>query len=166
MPSDVENTRVLIEVLKTIVDPVNQSLARHSEAVQMAIGLIQRLVEMSQQEPTRNTIVNEFRKEINDLAKEYQSALDEHDKLCEKRGGLHNNDYCKTAEGIVKQAIEKMESSIKKSQSEMEEKIKPVQELKESFDDLKKFVKIAWIVTSSIIGAFGILYTTIKWIKG
>lgn len=154
MADSTDQLKLMIEVINTVVNPVNQTLARHSEAVQMAVTLINRLVELYSQEPTRNTIIKEMREELRKVHEAHKHNLDEHDDCCKERNTVLNQEASRRVEEIIRKASEFMDKMIEEHENKM----------KESFVEHKKLVETTmspvgvmkerfnWLITALVIG--------------
>lgn len=121
MAEGIDQLQLMIRVMETVINPVNQSLNRHSEAVQMAVSLIQRLAEIYSQEPTRNTIIKELRDEIAKLQALYQKGLDEHDDCCKERSLALNGEASKRVDEIIRKASDLMDNLIEEHEKQMKD---------------------------------------------
>lgn len=121
MSEGIDQLQLMIRVMETVINPVNQSLNRHSEAVQMAVSLIQRLAEIYSQEPTRNTIIKELREEIAKLQTLYFKGLDEHDDCCKERNIALNGEAAKRVDDILRKASDLMEQLMEDHEKHMKD---------------------------------------------
>lgn len=154
MTDSTDQLRLMIEVINTVVNPVNQSLARHSEAVQLAVTLINKLVELYSQEPTRNTIIKEMREELRKVQEMHRQSLDEHDDCCKDRSSILNQEAGRRVEEIIRKASDFMDQMIEEHEVKM----------KQSFEEHKKIMentlapvgplkdKFTWLLTALGIG--------------
>lgn len=159
--------RALIDVINSIVTPVNASLIRHSEAVATAITMVQRLAEIVQQEPTRVTLLNEMKDSIKELTDSYSRALDIHDKQCEKRGTQFDSDAIKRAEDVLMKATNAMDVFFDNQNEIIKDILKPVSDINVKFAELEKkyddSVKKVETLTNTIRIAAGIGVFALGW---
>ena len=155
--------RIFMELINTIVNPVNASMARHSEAMAAILAAVQRIADIVQAEPTRTTLLKEMREELARLAEEYAVALKDHDKMCERRGGQWNAEDVRRAEDVLRQAIKAIEEHFEQHQDATDGKLKPVDEMKKRFDELIWTIRIAVGIG---ISAAGYLAWTLQHLPG
>lgn len=163
MADTTDQLKLMIEMINTVVNPVNQTLAKHSEAVQLAVTLINKLVELYSQEPTRNTIIKEMREELTKVHEAYRHGLDEHDACCKDRSALLNQEASRRVEEIIRKASDFMDGMIEEHEVKM----------RVSFDEHKKLIesslspvsvmkdKFTWLLTALGIGygmAIGVFF--------
>jgi hypothetical protein len=148
------DSRVFIELITGIVNPVNANLTRHAEAVQTILAAVQRIADIVQAEPTRRTILEEMREELARLANEYTSGLKEHDKMCERRGGQWNAEDIRRAEDVLRQAIDAIEDHFGKHQVQTEVHLTPVKALQDQFDRLIWQIGVVYKIGSGCVLAF------------
>ena len=146
------DSRIFIELITGIVNPVNSNLTRHAEAMQTILSAVQRIAEIVQTEPTRRTLLEEMREELARLAEECASGLKEHDRQCERRGGQWNTEDVRRAEDVLRQAIEAIKAHFGKHQEETACHLTPVKELKDKFDKLMWAIGIACTMGLSMFG--------------
>lgn len=151
-----EDNRFLMDLINTIITPVNANMARHSEAMASILSAVQRIADIVQQEPTRRTLLEEMRGELARLAEEYAGALKEHDKMCERRGGQWNAEDVRRAEDVLRQAIKAIEDHFEQHEDATGTKLKPVDEMKERFDHLIWTIRIA-------VAVGGGMFTYLAW---
>lgn len=163
MADGTDQLQLMIRVMETVINPVNQSLSRHSEAVQMAVSLIQRLAEIYSQEPTRNTIIKELREEIVKLQALYQRGLDEHDDCCKERSLALNVEAAKRVDEILHKASDIMDNLIEDHEKQMKELLQKnesmTKEMLQPFGKLENRVNIAlvWMTAISTV-AIGVFF--------
>lgn len=151
------DSRVFLELITGIVNPVNSNLQRHAEAIQAILAAVQRIVDIVQAEPTRRTILEEMREELSRLANEYAAGLREHDKQCERRGGQWNAEDVRRAEDVLRQAIDAIEDHFGKHQTQTECHLTPVKELKDRFDKLVWQIGVAY----KLAAGFGAVFLSV-----
>lgn len=147
-----DDNRFLMDLINTIITPVNANMARHSEATSAILSAVQRIADIVQAEPTRTTLLKEMREELARLAEEYAAALKDHDKMCERRGGQWNAEDVRRAEDVLRQAIKAIEEHFEQHQDATDGKLKPVDEMKERFDHLIWTIRIAVVLGVSMFG--------------
>lgn len=152
------DSRVFMELVNTIINPVNASMARHSEAMTSILAAVQRIAEIVQTEPTRRTLLDEIREDLARLGEEYAHALKEHDRMCERRGGDWNTEDVRRAGEIVRCAQDALKEHMGKHEEHTDGKLKPVDDMKKRFDELLWTIRIAVGVG---ISAFGYLAWTL-----
>lgn len=137
------DSRVVMELVSTIITPVNAGLAKHSEAMSAILAAVQRIADIVQQEPTRRTLLEAMREELARLGEEYASCLKEHDKMCERRGGQWNAEDVRRAEDVLRQAIKAIEDHFEEHEDATGTKLKPVDDMKKRFEELIWTIRIA-----------------------
>ena len=137
------DSRIFLELITGIVNPVNANMTRHAEAMQTILAAVQRIADIVQAEPTRRTILEQMREELGRLAEEYAASLTEHDKQCERRGGQWNAEDVRRAEDVLRQAIDAIEDHFGKHQDQTDGKLKPVDDMKKRFEELIWTIRIA-----------------------
>jgi chromosome segregation ATPase len=148
------DSRVFIELITGIVNPVNANMTRHAEAMQTILAAVQRIADIVQAEPTRRTILEQMREELARLAEEYASSLKEHDKQCERRGGQWNAEDVRRAEDVLRQAIDAIEDHFGKHQNQTETHLTPVKDLRDKFDKLIWQISVAY----KLAAGFGVAF--------
>lgn len=163
MADTTDQLKLMIEMINTVVNPVNQSLAKHSEAVQLAVTLINKLVELYSQEPTRNTIIKEMREELRKVHDAYKRSLDDHDGCCKDRTEDANQEMVRRCDDIIRKSSEFMDKMIEDHEAKM----------KISFEEHKKIMestmapvgplkdKFIWLMTALGLGyamALGVFF--------
>ena len=173
MADTTDQLKLMIEMINTVVNPVNQSLAKHSEAVQLAVTLINRLVELYSQEPTRNTIIKEMREELRKVHEAHRHNLDEHDDCCKERNTALNQEASRRVEEIIRKASEfmdkmieeheaKMKTSLEEHKKIMESTMAPVGPLKDKFVWLLTALGLGYAIT---LGVFFYVHSAVAKIE-
>ena len=162
MSEQYDQMKWMIEFMGAVLNPVNQTLTRHSETVNTVVNLVQRLMEVYTQEPTRNTIINTVRAELDDAVRQYKELLLSHESGCRSRNDELNTDAIERSkvilekcETLLKQVItehhEKVNSSIVLHHDKVKEILKPVDELKARFNWLLWSIGFCFAVGSSVL---------------
>lgn len=160
MADGIDQLQMMIKVMETIINPVNQTLARHTEAVQVMGNLAQRLVELYSQEPTRNTIIKEMREEIQRIYDKYQSSIDEHDDCCKDRNKVLNEEASRRVEEIIRRASDlvdtiiedhhtKMNAMMKEAEAKTQAALSPVDKMNKHFEKLLLGMAIMYAVAGT-----------------
>lgn len=162
MPTDFENYRAITDIINSIVTPMNQSLARHTEAINMTGNIVQRLVEAAGAEPTRLTIIEELKKELNSLNEKYKDDLEDHDKCCKERNTALYNANTKKIEEDLKEIIVKMKEIIDAHQVSIDDRLDPIRKLTKRFNWLLTAIGLSWAIAG---GFYAYFYPIIESLK-
>lgn len=152
MGSELENLKAFVDLVNSVVTPVNTSLQRHSEAVAAASHQINRLVEMFQAEPTRQTIIDKVREIVDEQAESYRDEVKVHDAGCASRLARHDLDDESRGKAILAEAKTEIERHIR-------EAVKPIFALQESYSRALWTMRIVAAIGAT---AFGYLAWTLE----
>jgi hypothetical protein len=136
-----ENFRELLELMRAIIVPVNDALQDHSRSITTLAKEVSRLTDLYHAEPTRKTIIESVKAEIERHDENFEDNIEQHELDCTRRQAAHVID-------IV---------------TKVEEKLKPVADLKDRFNTLLLAISISY---ASGVVAIGYLSWTLSQLKG
>lgn len=154
-----EQFRIVVDIINSIITPVNQTLTKHTEAVNLSISLINKLVELYSQEPTRITIVKELRDELIRCSDEYKRLIATHEYSCKER----NDESIDAAVLKMKDQLGITENSIKahadNKHQEIKTEVKAISTPVTAWDNRMKWLFLAIGISYTLfLGGFVYFY--------
>ena len=154
-----DDLKSLVDLLQSVLLPFQDAQAKQSQALVLVTQQIQRLVDMFQSEPTRQTIIDVMREivdnqtgDIHPALEKIKVAIDEGHRIrnqaCDSRHALQK-ERDDTRDVLAKKALEDIIAAIEKV---MKDEVKPAKDLSEKWDRLKWEVRLVYSAAFCMAG--------------
>jgi len=149
----VDELRELVSLLQSVLLPFQETQNKQSQLLALVTQQIQRIVDMAQSEPTRQTIIDALREitegqssDIIEILEKVKVAIDEGHRIrnqaCDSRHTIQK-ERDDTRDILTKKCLEDIVATLK---AMIVEEVKPAKTLAESWDRIKWELRIAYSV--------------------
>lgn len=135
----VDELKALVDLLQSVLLPFQDAQAKQSQALVLVTQQLQRLVDMYQSEPTRQTVIDALRSIINDQSSDIHSVLDRIKTIIEE-GHKIRDDSCNSRHVLQR---ERDDIRIKDSTANFEKQINSLKDyVTQEMDSVKEIIKL------------------------